>query len=166
MSGDDFLGRLSATLNQRRDADPERSYVASLQRDGLDATLRKLNEESLETVLAARDAEHSGQNGDLVHGDRRLVVPQPGAAVPFRRRRRGRARRAASAGRHQRACGESAAQRLTAPAQRKPGSGTTQSMQTSGFSQRARPRRTPVPDSRATRARAAAITINPHTLRF
>ena len=67
MSGDDFLRRLSATLNQRRDADPERSYVASLQRDGLDATLRKLNEESLETVLAARDAERSGQNGALVH---------------------------------------------------------------------------------------------------
>ena len=67
MSDDDFLSELSAMLNQRRDADPERSYVASLQRDGLDAMLRKLNEESLETMLAARDSEHSGQNGNLIH---------------------------------------------------------------------------------------------------
>ncbi len=66
MSGDDLLRRLSATLDARRRADPERSYVAALNQRGLDAILRKLSEESTETILAARDAEASGDRAGLV----------------------------------------------------------------------------------------------------
>ena len=59
MAGDEVLAALSETLADRRRADPERSYVAALHRDGLDAILRKLTEESTETVLAARNGERA-----------------------------------------------------------------------------------------------------------
>ena len=54
----DVLGELDAILEQRRrTADPKRSYTASLYAAGLDAILRKLGEESVETLLAAKQAE-------------------------------------------------------------------------------------------------------------
>jgi phosphoribosyl-ATP pyrophosphohydrolase len=66
------IERLSRILIERRTADPNSSYVASLYRDGLDAILRKVAEESAETLLAAKDhaaAEHApGARDDaLVH---------------------------------------------------------------------------------------------------
>ena len=54
----DVIERLSRILIERKGADPQSSYVASLYRDGLDAILRKIAEESAETLLAAKD--HSG----------------------------------------------------------------------------------------------------------
>jgi len=49
------IERLSRILVERKTADPSSSYVASLYRDGLDAILRKVAEESAETLLAAKD---------------------------------------------------------------------------------------------------------------
>ncbi len=59
----DVLERLGATLEARKGADPETSYVASLYRKGRDAILRKIAEEAAETLLAAKD----GDRDQIVH---------------------------------------------------------------------------------------------------
>jgi phosphoribosyl-ATP pyrophosphohydrolase len=62
----DILTRLAAILATRREADPETSYVARLHREGLNKILEKLGEECTETLLAAKDAERSGDTQALV----------------------------------------------------------------------------------------------------
>lgn len=52
------LEQLQDVLIQRRQADPESSYVASLHHKGLNKILEKVGEECTETLLAAKDAEH------------------------------------------------------------------------------------------------------------
>ena len=52
-----ILRRLSATLAERRGADPGESYVASLFGKGHDAILKKVAEEAAETLLAAKDGD-------------------------------------------------------------------------------------------------------------
>lgn len=52
------LEQLQDVLTQRRQADPESSYVASLHHKGLNKILEKVGEECTETLLAAKDAEH------------------------------------------------------------------------------------------------------------
>ncbi len=59
----DVLQELAQVLEARKSADPERSYVASLYRKGLDAILRKVGEESVELLLAAKD----GDRGSVIH---------------------------------------------------------------------------------------------------
>ncbi len=59
MDKTDILAQLMETLRQRREADPQDSYVASLYRDGLPAIVAKISEEAQETVEAADgDAPH------------------------------------------------------------------------------------------------------------
>lgn len=53
----DILNRLADVLEARRGADPEKSYVARLHRDGLDAILKKIGEEATETVIAAKTGD-------------------------------------------------------------------------------------------------------------
>ena len=65
-SGANVLEALESVLAERRDADPERSYVAKLHADGLDRILEKVGEEAVETVLAAKNAEREG-NEAVVH---------------------------------------------------------------------------------------------------
>ncbi|HRC70067.1 MAG TPA: phosphoribosyl-ATP diphosphatase [Candidatus Competibacter denitrificans] len=57
---DQILRELAATLERRKQADPDSSYVARLYAKGLDAILKKVGEEAAETLLAAKngDAEH------------------------------------------------------------------------------------------------------------
>lgn len=62
-SQSEVLERLAAVLAERRGADPEKSYVARLYRDGLDGILKKIGEEATETVLAAK----SGNAQQLTH---------------------------------------------------------------------------------------------------
>jgi len=59
MSGaaSDILDRLAATLEARKSADPQSSYVAKLYTKGLDAILKKVAEEAAETIMAAKDGE-------------------------------------------------------------------------------------------------------------
>ena len=57
---DAILRELAATLEARKRADPDSSYVARLYAKGLDAILKKVGEEAAETLLAAKngDPEH------------------------------------------------------------------------------------------------------------
>ena len=59
----DVLARLAEVLEQRKQAEPGSSYVASLYDKGLDAILKKIGEEATETVMAAKD----GDNGKLIY---------------------------------------------------------------------------------------------------
>ena len=63
----DVLSALQATIKQRMAAGDEGSYVASLHREGLNKILEKVGEESIETILAAKDAKASGDNSALVY---------------------------------------------------------------------------------------------------
>ncbi|MCP4430906.1 MAG: phosphoribosyl-ATP diphosphatase [Gammaproteobacteria bacterium] len=56
MSGD-ILARLMAVLESRKEAEPGSSYVASLYDKGLDAILKKIGEESAETIIAAKSGD-------------------------------------------------------------------------------------------------------------
>jgi phosphoribosyl-ATP pyrophosphohydrolase len=56
-SSNDTLARLAEVIEQRRSADPERSYVARLFSKGTDAILKKVGEEATEVVMAAKDGE-------------------------------------------------------------------------------------------------------------
>lgn len=57
----DTLDRLHAVLEQRREADPDSSYVAALHHGGLNKILEKVGEEATETLLAAKDAEQGDE---------------------------------------------------------------------------------------------------------
>lgn len=63
----DVLTELTRVLEQRKQADPEQSYVASLHNKGLNKILEKVGEECTETMLAAKDAESSGDNKNLIY---------------------------------------------------------------------------------------------------
>jgi phosphoribosyl-ATP pyrophosphohydrolase len=54
----DILQRLTATLESRKGAAPESSYVAKLFSKGDDAILKKVIEEAGEVLLAAKDADN------------------------------------------------------------------------------------------------------------
>jgi phosphoribosyl-ATP pyrophosphohydrolase len=51
---DDILVRLMEVLESRKNADPGSSYVASLYTKGLDTILKKIGEESTETIIAGK----------------------------------------------------------------------------------------------------------------
>jgi len=53
----DILQQLDAVLAERKQADPDSSYVAKLHDKGLDAILKKVGEEATETVMAAKDGD-------------------------------------------------------------------------------------------------------------
>ncbi len=53
----DIFERLVTILKERKQADPDSSYVASLYARGLDAILKKVSEEATETVMAAKDGD-------------------------------------------------------------------------------------------------------------
>ena len=50
----DILDRLARTVEERRGAPPDSSYVASLYHAGLDKILKKIGEEAAETIIAAK----------------------------------------------------------------------------------------------------------------
>ncbi len=62
----DVLEQLAATLDQRKGADPDTSYVAGLHREGLNKILEKVGEEATEVVLAAKDVEQGAAPAELV----------------------------------------------------------------------------------------------------
>jgi len=59
----DILQRLTQTLQARKQAAPDSSYVAKLFSKGEDAILKKVGEEATEVVLAAK----GGDKAHLVH---------------------------------------------------------------------------------------------------
>lgn len=54
---DDILTRLMTVLESRKGAEPGSSYVASLYDKGLDTILKKIGEESAETIIAAKSGD-------------------------------------------------------------------------------------------------------------
>lgn len=53
----DVLNELAQVLEERKQAEPDSSYVAKLYAKGLDSILKKIGEEATETVMAAKDGE-------------------------------------------------------------------------------------------------------------
>ncbi|WP_353230324.1 phosphoribosyl-ATP diphosphatase [Pseudomonas qingdaonensis] len=63
----DTLIRLAEVLESRKGAAPDTSYVASLYHKGLNKILEKVGEESIETIIAAKDAAVSGECSDVIY---------------------------------------------------------------------------------------------------
>jgi phosphoribosyl-ATP pyrophosphohydrolase len=64
-----LIDRLYATIDARKDADPDKSYVAKLHGRGLNKIAEKLGEEAVETIVAAvaKDkAETVAESADLL----------------------------------------------------------------------------------------------------
>jgi phosphoribosyl-ATP pyrophosphohydrolase len=62
-----ILEQLGEILEQRKNtADVDKSYVAGLHAAGLNRILEKVGEECTETIVAAKDAEKSGDNSHLI----------------------------------------------------------------------------------------------------
>ena len=64
------LDRLAVLIEGRKPAnggDPATSYVAKLFAKGDDAILKKIGEEAVETVMAAKDARHGGDPAKLLY---------------------------------------------------------------------------------------------------
>jgi len=65
----DVLAHLAAVIESRKPqqgGDAQTSYVARLLSRGPDAFLKKIGEEATEVVMAAKDADHSGDTQALV----------------------------------------------------------------------------------------------------
>lgn len=63
----DVLLHLSQTLEQRKKAGPDASYVASLHHKGINKILEKVGEEATEVIIAAKDVDNSDTgNKELV----------------------------------------------------------------------------------------------------
>ena len=63
----DYLGKMMA---ERKVADPDSSYVAKLYTKGLNKILEKIGEESIETIIAAKDfkvAANEDNKNDLIY---------------------------------------------------------------------------------------------------
>ncbi|MFY9178811.1 MAG: phosphoribosyl-ATP diphosphatase [Venatoribacter sp.] len=63
----DVLNELGQILEQRKNASPDSSYVASLYHKGLNKILEKVGEESTEMIIAAKDAEISGDKANVIY---------------------------------------------------------------------------------------------------
>ena len=63
----DILERLTEILNNRRQGDPNSSYVANLHNKGLDQILKKVGEESAETLIAAKAAEYGNSKEAVIY---------------------------------------------------------------------------------------------------
>jgi phosphoribosyl-ATP pyrophosphohydrolase len=59
----DILRQLAQILEQRKTQNADQSYVASLYAKGLDTILKKIGEESAETIIAAK----SGNKDQIVY---------------------------------------------------------------------------------------------------
>lgn len=63
----DILKALDHVLDERKSASPDSSYVSSLYHKGLNKILEKVGEEATEMILAAKDAEHTKDNTDVIY---------------------------------------------------------------------------------------------------
>ena len=62
----DVLNALHLVLEERKQAAPESSYVASLHAKGLNKILEKIGEETTEVILAAKDAQYRATTKDVI----------------------------------------------------------------------------------------------------
>lgn len=61
------IKRITQVLEERKQASPESSYVASLYHKGINKILEKVGEEATETIIAAKDAAVSGTPDDVIY---------------------------------------------------------------------------------------------------
>lgn len=61
----DILAELAVTLEARKSASPEDSYVASLYAGGVDIILKKVGEEAAETIIAAKGEDPGALVGEV-----------------------------------------------------------------------------------------------------
>ena len=62
----DSFTQLFGVVQDRRQADPDTSYVAKLNHAGLDKILEKIGEEATEVIIAAKNADPAGDQSALV----------------------------------------------------------------------------------------------------
>ncbi len=62
----DIIEELTAILRERKSADANESYVASLYEAGINKILEKVGEEATEVVIAGKEADGSGRDEALV----------------------------------------------------------------------------------------------------
>ena len=62
----DVIERLFHVIQDRRAVNPSDSYVANLQQAGLNKILEKVGEESIEVIIAAKDAHISGDTSEVI----------------------------------------------------------------------------------------------------
>lgn len=58
MENNNTLQNLAVVLEDRKSADADTSYVASLYAKGLDEILKKIGEEAAETIIAAKNQDN------------------------------------------------------------------------------------------------------------
>ena len=63
----DVIAELASILEARKSADADNSYVASLYRSGINKILEKVGEEATETIIAAKDADMTKDNKDVIY---------------------------------------------------------------------------------------------------
>jgi len=63
----DILKQLDLILESRKEESPDHSYVASLYHKGLEKILKKVSEESSETIMAAKDLEYQNTQENKDH---------------------------------------------------------------------------------------------------
>jgi phosphoribosyl-ATP pyrophosphohydrolase len=59
----DTLGKLAAVIEARKSAGADTSYVAGLLASGMNSILKKVGEEAVETIIAAKESDDAA----LVH---------------------------------------------------------------------------------------------------
>ena len=59
----DIMQEIYEIIQKRKDSDDEKSYTAYLFREGLDKILKKIAEESGETIIAAKSLEAAQKDG-------------------------------------------------------------------------------------------------------
>jgi len=64
---DSVISALGDVLEERKNASADSSYVASLYHKGLNKILEKVGEEATETIIAAKDAQQSGDNSEVIY---------------------------------------------------------------------------------------------------
>jgi phosphoribosyl-ATP pyrophosphohydrolase len=64
-TSNDTLARLADVITTRRQASPDKSYVARLFSKGTDAILKKIGEEATEVVMAAKDGDRQRIVGEM-----------------------------------------------------------------------------------------------------
>lgn len=63
----DVIDQLGQILQERKSAEADSSYVASLHHKGINKILEKVGEEATEAIIAAKDAKTSGDNKDVIY---------------------------------------------------------------------------------------------------
>ena len=61
-----FLEKLSSKIRSHKERKSDESYVASLNKAGLNKILEKVGEEAIELVIAAKEGDHSEKKKELV----------------------------------------------------------------------------------------------------